>query len=171
MTGEVHLGDDFYVASLGIGDNLAKVLESVEHATAVLCVVKEFLSVAIVGKRTLAYGTHFGEFGVLGDVYAPTLVVGQMPVETVHLIKGHDVQHLLHLFLVEEMAGNVEHVAAMPQVRTVLYFQARQGPYLSTALLFSGKEIAWHELLQRLQGIEPTTELGSPDGDSLGCDT
>ena len=171
MAGEVHLGDDFYVASLGISDNLAQVLESVEHATAVLGVVKEFLSVAIVGKRTLAYGTHFGEFGVLGDVYAPTLVVGQMPVETVHLVKGHDVQHLLHLVLVEEVAGNVEHVATMSQVWSVLYFQTGQGPCLGTALFFSGKEIAGHKLLQCLQAIEPTAELRGLDGDSLLADT
>ena len=159
MTWEVHLGDDLYVAGLGVGNNLAKVVEGVEHATAVLGVVKELLTVAVVGKRTLTDGTHLGELGVLGDVYAPALVVGQVPVETVHLVQSHEVQHLLHLVLVEEVACNVEHVATVSQMGTVLDVQAGQAPGLCAALLFAGKVFAGKKLLQCLQGIEPAAEL------------
>ena len=159
MTGEVHLGDDLDVASLGIGNDLAQVLEGVEHATAVLGVVEELLSVAIVGKRALTDGTHLGELGIFGDVYAPALVVGQVPVEAVHLVQSHDVQYLLHLVLVEEMACNVEHVATMSQMRTVFDVQAGKGPGLGTALFLVGEVFARKELLQCLQGIEPTAKL------------
>ena len=51
-----------------------------------------------------------------------------MPVEAVHLIERHNVEHLHHFFLVKEVAGDVEHVTAVAEVGFVGNGNVRQCP-------------------------------------------
>ena len=91
VTGKVNFGDNFNVARLCISYNFAKVFLAVPHTTTVFCIVVERLSVANIAERRRANGAHFCEFGVFGNLNAPALVVGQVPVEAVHLVECHNV--------------------------------------------------------------------------------
>ena len=57
--------------------------------------------------------------GVFLDFDAPTLVVGEVPVEAVDLVESHQVDELFHLLDGEEMAGAVEMEASPTEARCV----------------------------------------------------
>ena len=153
VTGKVYLGEDFDVARLSIVHHFLEVFLGVVVAAAVLCIVEELGAIAGAGERACAHGTHFCESGILGHVNAPALVVGQVPVEAVHLIERHHVEHTLHLFLVEEVAGDVHHESAVTKHGLVGDVHKRHGP-LGTLHLSAGKELARQELFERLERIE-----------------
>ena len=83
-----------------------------------------------------------------------------MPVETVHLVECHNVEHLLHLVLVEEVTGNVHHETTVLILRIVLDAYQGEAPQSAAACAaqFYRKEFAREQLNQGLQGIELTTE-------------
>ena len=58
--------------------------------------------------RALANGTDGGEFGILLDLDAPALVVGEMPVEGVHVVESKHVDVGLDAVDGEEVAAYVE---------------------------------------------------------------
>ena len=156
MTGEVNLGDNLDVACLCIVNNLLEVVECVVHATAILGIVIEILSVG-VAERSLADSTDLGQLWIFGNLHAPALVIGQVPVETVHLVENHDVENLLYLLLVEEVACDVEHVATVSKQRLVVDLNGRDCPFY-IALQFACEEFAWEQLCESLQTVEVTAE-------------
>ena len=125
------------------------------------------LAISRVAERTCTDGTHLCKLGIFGDFDAPTLVVSQVPVEAVHLVERHDVEHFLNFFLVEEVAGNVKHVTAVAEVR--LIGDVYQGESPVGISLYLRKEVfAGHELLQRLERVEPTTKFRRCDDYTVG---
>ena len=80
VTRHVDFGDDFDVSFGSISHNLAQVIEGVIHAATIFRVVKEPTINAIAHKRAFTTASHLGEFGIFGNLDAPTLVVGQVPV-------------------------------------------------------------------------------------------
>ena len=91
MAGHVDFGDHGDVALLSVLHNLARLLLGVE--TAVGNAVVEVGVSAKDGTRTLR--TDGGELGIFLNLYAPTLIVGQMPVEDVHVVHSQQVDELL----------------------------------------------------------------------------
>ena len=72
------------------------------------------LQVAAVAERA-----DFGQFGVLFDFDPPTLVVGQVPVETIEFVHSEDVDESFHVVGGKEVTTHVQHSAAVGEVRLV----------------------------------------------------
>ncbi len=51
-----------------------------------------------------------------------------MPVQRVELVERHEVDDLLHLRGIEEVARHVEHQPAVAEARRIVDFDARQRP-------------------------------------------
>ena len=111
----VDFRDDLDVSLSSISHNLAQIVEGVVHAATIFCVVKEVWICTITHKRTFTTATHLGQLGIFGNLNAPTLVIGQVPVQAVHFVERHDVEDALHLSFVEEVTSNVEHISAIRQ--------------------------------------------------------
>ena len=99
VTGDLNLGHYGDEALLCILHNLLYLL---------LCVVAAIgdavESLVVACRGLLAQASNLGEQRVFLYLYAPALVLGQVPVETVHLVHGKDVQHLLYCLNVPEVA-------------------------------------------------------------------
>ena len=63
---------------------------------------------------TRAMRAHLHQFRPFLDLDAPTLIVGNMPMEDVHVMQGQQVDELLHELHREEMTGTVK-VHASPR--------------------------------------------------------
>lgn len=119
MAWHIDFGDDFDVAFLGVCHYVLDFLLSVEVGT--IGLIDPVLGAAFhVGEeRVGSRGTDGGELGVLFDFNAPALVVAQVPVEAVHLVVSHYVEHTLNFVGGEEVSRNVEHKAAVFKARFV----------------------------------------------------
>ena len=69
---------------------------------------------------TTTLGTNGGEQGVLLNLGTPSLVICKMPVEHIHLIDGHEINHLLHLFDGEKMTAHVKHETTVRKAWLIL---------------------------------------------------
>ena len=165
----IHLGDNLNAALLGIGHNLAQVVEGVETAAAVLGVVVVFGAVGgvVEAQRTAANGTDLGQARIFGNLNAPALVVGEMPVEAVEFVDGCHVNEFLHLFFCEEMARHVEHETAVAKGGAVLDGQTGNGPF-GPALAHRSIDGHGQELAQRLECVEETRAAVGLDVNRVG---
>src|SRR6185295_7223708 len=80
----------------GVSNNLFDLLLSVKAA--------RLLSVSFFSPSS-----DFCEFRVRFDFNAPTLVVGEMPMQSVELVLGHHIDEMLCESLAKEVAGFIEH--------------------------------------------------------------
>ena len=85
-----------------IGDDLADVVLRVEPAVVPLPSPFGLQSESI--RRATS---RFRELGILLDLDPPALVLGEMPVERVHLVDGQEVDRMLDEILAEEVAAFV----------------------------------------------------------------
>ena len=130
VSGHVHLGKHIDMTLSGITHHLAHLLLGIVEGAILAARLGTFaspihLSVLLDTSdgsviAALALGTDGGELRILLDFGTPALVVGQVPVEDVHLVDGHQVDHLLYLLDGEEMAAHVEHKAAVCKAWLVL---------------------------------------------------
>ena len=111
VTWDVDLRDDFDVACSSVGDDFFDVGLGVKSA--VFGVVDPFLFlVAFWGVDGSAFTVPCadgGELGVGFDFDSPAFVIGEVPVEFVHLMHGHGVDEMFDEFFAKEVAGFVEH--------------------------------------------------------------
>ena len=91
MAREVYLGNDLNIACFGIGYYFAQFFLAIPHATTVFCIIIKRLAVTNIRERCRTNGTNLRELGIFWYLHAPTLVVGQMPMEAIHLVKRHDI--------------------------------------------------------------------------------
>ena len=56
----------------------------------------------------LTFRSDLCQFRIFLDLDAPSLVVCQMPVETVHVVQGKNIDELLDRIYREEVPGNIE---------------------------------------------------------------
>ena len=59
--------------------------------------------------RILPFAAHGRQLGVLPDLDAPSRIIGQMPMQDIHLQQPHLGDQLLNLFLAEKMPRLVQH--------------------------------------------------------------
>ena len=104
MSGHVDLGNHRDEAVGGIGHDLAYLVLRVVSAIA-LVVVEAGVA---PHHRALAPGAHLGEPWVFLDFHTPSLVVGDMEMEGIHVVQRQHVDILLHEVDTEEVAAHVE---------------------------------------------------------------
>ena len=160
MTGHIDFGNDFDVAFLGVGDDFAQVVERVEAAATIFRVVVErsFVCRVVTRHRTTANRANSGQFRVFGNLDAPALVVGQVPVETVEFVNRSDIEQFFYLILVEEVAAHVEHKSAIRHQRFVPNFVRTQAPRFVCTQFFSINRRRQH-LPQCLKSIKKASEI------------
>ena len=168
VAGNVDFGHDGDMPLGSIGDNLAQIGLAVVERTVLLAVafdsiaeLAEMLELRAVLGRFLAPGTVLDELGHSGDVDAPALVFGEMPVQNVQLVVGHEIDHFLDRLLAEEVAAFVQKRSAPAVVGRVDDFDAGIG---ELAIL----DLA--ELPERLLGVEAAGLVRRSDGDTAGGD-
>ena len=130
VTWHVHLGQNVYVALGGIAHDVLHLLLGVVEGTVFaicLCTGTCPIGVAVLlnlGDRGIvtatALGTDGGEERILLNLGTPALVVGQVPVEDVHLVDGHQVYHLLDFVYGKEVAADVQHKATVGKTGLVI---------------------------------------------------
>jgi hypothetical protein len=108
VTGHFNLGHD--------GDKpIGRVLDDLAN---VVLRIKPAVSLAVILFRLLARMTHEGllspaadlrQLGIFLDLDPPSLIIGQVPMEDVHFVQGHQVQKPLDELLRLEMSRAVEH--------------------------------------------------------------
>ena len=96
-----------------------------------------------------APGTRAGEFRILPDLDAPTLIIGEVPMETIHLIPGHQVDVLTDDLGPEEMTAHIEMKPAPSEPGPVLH---RHADHLQGCIGADG----WKRLQQRLHPVKDT---------------
>ena len=67
----------------------------------------------------LAPGPVFGQLRIAADLDPPTLIVGQVQMQSVELVEGHAVDERLYLVDRKEVTGHVEHHAAPAKARFI----------------------------------------------------
>ena len=98
-----------------------------------------FLSVVTGMFYAFAFHTlscYLHELRILLDFDAPALVVGEVPVHTVHLEESYHVDILLHVFGRHEVAAWVEHDTAVAKTRLVLDANGRSYPSDASGLFW-----------------------------------
>ena len=93
-----------------------------------------------------------------------------MPVETVHLVVGHHVEDTLDFVDLEEVAGAVEHEAAVAESRFVRHFAGRGGILRDCRVGPFGHHVARQEHFERLEGVEEASGRLCPQCDAFGRD-
>ena len=156
VTGHVNFRDDFDVALLSVSHNFLDFFLCIEVRTVgFVCPVVAI--VHIYRPRVSTCRANGSEFGVTLDFYAPTLVVGQVPVETVHLIHRHDVEHTLYFFYGKEVARHVEHETAVTKAGFIADTHEGKGISSHRLVLHTCHHVGGKNLLQRLEGIVETS--------------
>ncbi len=88
--------------------------------------VYAFKKVCVVALGISAARAHLGQFGQLGNLNTPTLVVAYMEVQHIQAISGHEAYKALHVVEACKVAGHVNHQSAVRQVGPVLNVGHRQ---------------------------------------------
>ena len=98
--------------------------------------------------------SHRSQARIFLNFHAPTLVVTEVPVETVHLVIGHHVEHSLHLLHAEEVARHVEHEATV--FKPGLIHDAHHGQAVSrhVGLGHTSHDMGRQHLLDGLESVE-----------------
>src|SRR5690349_3109848 len=101
-----HNGDE---AIARVRDDLPYIVLRVEASvTLVVENVRGGITLRPSDEGSIAPCADLGEPRILLDLDAPALVVGEMPVECVHLMKREEIDVLLHELLRHEMARDIE---------------------------------------------------------------
>ena len=118
------------------------------------------IEAAMLGSLALdALGADLGQFRVFLDLDTPTLVVGQVPMQTVDLEERQDVDILLYVFDRHEMAARIQHDAPITKARLILDSDRRGGPsdirYHGRAFDFRRQQLQerLHTVEQALRGL------------------
>ena len=161
VAGHVNLGDDGDVAAGGIGDEFADLLLRVK-IRAVRRAVRIAAVAAAGGTRPDA--ALLGNLGILLNLDAPALIVGDVPVQDIHLVGRHGVDLRAEGLRTHKMAGVVEVGAAPGQAGSVADDDAGGLP-LDVAHRAVGVNLRREELAQRLIAVERAGPVGRGDAD------
>src|SRR2546430_12279468 len=154
VSGHLDLGKDRDPALRGVADHLADVVLGVEAAVGL---ARELAQCGVLGARrrhrVLAPGAHLGEPRVLLDLDAPTLVLGEVPMEDVELVQREEVKMLEHELLRHEVTTDVEVTPAPAEARTIFDLDARDGPR-EAAHRRSPEDRRWEQLPECLAAVQ-----------------
>ena len=108
---------------------------------------------------TFAPGTFSRQLRPALHFDSPSLIVGQVPMEIVHLVECHIVKHLLNIGNGEIMPRHIEMLCAESKPRIVVHGNCRQYGTDSGA--------GWQQLYQRLHTVEHACRRSSFDNDTI----
>ena len=152
---EVNLRDDVDIAFGSVADNLAALVLRV--VASVGCAVVDAGIGANDGLLTNA--ALEGKAGEGFHLEAPALVFGQMPMELVASVQGHDVEHLLDGLDGEEVPGTVQQQAAIAEAGLILNLRVGQKNHIG---LHQRQALA-----ESLRSTEKADRLAGLKGDAL----
>ena len=162
----VNFGDDLNLTFGGMADDFLHVFLRVKSADG-----GRFarLWIAPFGESKVtaihAPRTHFGQAGIFLDFQAPAVIVGQMQVQAVDFQQGDAVYQAKHVFLGQEIAGHVQHIASVAEAGFVLDGHSRYAPiFFLWRVSLNGR--GQHQA-QTLQGIEVAARVGGGDVDAF----
>ncbi len=158
---KVDLGYDLDVAHGGVVDQLAHL--TLREVAAVL-----LLPLAVDGAHgrvAAAETSDFGQLGVRQDLDAPPLVVGQVEVELVDLVVGHEVDIAAQGLGSDPRAGHVEHHAPVGVARRVLHLAAGEAHGQRAP---PGVDLGRQQLKEGLYAAEDTPAVAARDLDPPG---
>ena len=165
MTGEVDFGNDGDVAFGCIAHDVATFLLSVIASVGNTVILSGVVSDDGFG----AFAADFNEAGVLLDFHTPTLVVGEVPVETIDVVERNHVDEALRAVHTEEVACHVKQCTAIGKTRGVVDGDERNVDLLAFGWGdFTFVAIVGQRFPQRLNAIESTCCAGSVDVDAVG---
>lgn len=167
---KLDLGNDRDEAAGGVFDHIADLVLRVEPSVRRLVIAAGLVVLAarvLADQRAGAHRTDARKFGIFHDLDPPALVIGQMPVENIHLVQGEQVQHTLHLLHRKEMPRDIEHHPAVAHPRTVLDDHGRQFDSLHP---FRPECRRGQQLAQGLHGIESPLGTSGKHLDPVGRD-
>ena len=124
MSRKVYFGDDRNEAFLSVSNHVADFILRVEHTFAIRFTV--IFAGVTADDGFFALRPDLGQFRIFLDLDAPSLVVCQVPVETVHVVQGEHIDELLDRVGREEMAGNIEVHTAIGETRIVVDADGRK---------------------------------------------
>ena len=169
MAGELNLGYHLDVALGCVCHNLAALLLCVEvWAVGLACVVA---AINAVGNPVVAACCTNGcEAWVFLYLEAPSLVIGEVPVETVELVVRHHVDYALYFIEPEEVAAHVEHETAVFKAGRINDAHHGQCILGNALILYTGHHIRRENLLDTLECIVETVGAVCADGNAAGGD-
>ena len=154
VAGHIDFWDDGDVTLSGVGHHVLNLVLRIIVRTVRLVypVLRKLVHIrkAAVGRNA----AHARELRVLLYLHAPSLVVAQVPVEGVHFVVRHHVDHALHLFYREEVARHVEHKAAVLKSRLVGNVKAGQGVGGDGCVLHARHHVGGEQFLDALESVE-----------------
>ena len=160
MGGNVNLRDYLYLAVGGVTDDFFHLFLRIE--TAYGCRFSR-LGVPTFGERQVAAvyapSSHFRQAGIFLYFQPPTVIVTQVQVQAIDFQHRNAVYHTQHVFLGQEVARHVQHIAPITETRLVLHTQSGHHPSIIS------RNVSFHrrgqQQAQGLQGIEESAIVGS----------
>ena len=116
MTGHVDLWHDGDVSLCGIGHNLT------DFSLGVIATIGCLVVKVRVGadNRTTTIRTDCDELGPLWDLDSPALIIGDVPMESVHIVHSKQIDELLNKGNREEMSGTIQMHAPPRKTRSII---------------------------------------------------
>ena len=162
MSGHFDFRHHVDMACGGIGDDVAHLLLCVEAADdARLAGLGIDVRLGRVA-RGHAPRAHRSELGILFDLQAPGLVIGEMPVQRVHLVQRHPIDELLDVVDRLEIPRGIQHQAAPGETRRVR--DGERGHIHADTL----RRLGSHDLPQRHAAVEKAGRSRRSNGDAIG---
>ncbi len=166
VAGSLNLGNNAHTTLVGIAQQLHKLAAGKIAVGALrevvgIAVAVEYLSqVAILVESASAARSHLGKFGKAGNLESPCLVVGEMELVGVDLIIRQQVDKLFNAVVWDEVAGDVEHKAAVMEVGSIGHCRIGQ---FTPLRVVDGRD-------ERLHTVEQTGLARTGDSDGTVVD-
>ena len=156
MAGHINLGDNSYVAFGSVAHYLASLLLSIVARNRHAVVLARLRSRDCA--RTLR--ANLGKQRIFLYLDAPSLVLGEVPMEVVDVVHREDVDEFLQIVDAEEVSAAVDHERAVGEARRIGYLHSRQEHLL---LAFHDRQRLHHGL----HSVEHASMSCAVDGDHL----
>src|SRR5665647_891597 len=163
MTRRLDLGDHRDEPRISVGNDLADVVLRVVAAVraSVAGRVRLRADLALPAPRA-----HLGQSRVAKDLDAPTLVLGQVQMQHVEPVHGHEVDETQHVMLRHEVARHVEHGAAPGEPRRILDLHGGDDP-THAAHLAAPEHGGRKQLQESLTAVEDPGHVAAVDSDAV----
>ena len=118
VTGELNFGHNLDMTLCRVCNNLAALLLSIEiWAVRLACIVSAIYAVG--NPVVVACSSNCCQTRVFLHFKTPSLVIGKMPVEAVHLVIRHYIEHTFYLLNTEVMTAYIKHKTAILEARSI----------------------------------------------------